>query len=219
MDNQATPRQGERRARREEHPDQLRWIARARCLAATLDLLRQPVALLLPGDPIRVWHANAAARNRFSGHPELWIRDGLLMAAPARAHALTQAIVHAQQLGPGHPQQLILPSRIGPAVATVQVLEFGASPDLPVATVLMLELRESTSTEHGLQRLCGEFQLTRREAETALGLYSMGSVLELARCMGKSVHTIRTQLKMAMQKTGTHTQAGLVALVANRLNT
>ena len=203
--------------RREQHPDQLRWIAQARCLAATLDLLRQPIALFLPGDPIRVWHANAAARNRFSNHPELRIRDGVLVTTPACACALAQAIVHARQLGPGHPQRLVLPSRIGPAVATVQVLEFGASADLPVSTVLMFELRESASAEHGLQRLCSEFQLTRKEAETALGLYSMGSIDELARCTGKSVHTVRTQLKAAMQKTGTHTQAGLVAMVANRL--
>jgi len=206
----------ERRVRREDRPEQLRWIAQARCLAATLDLLRHPIALLLPGEPIRVWHANAAARNRLSSHADLLIREGMLVAAPATAHALAQAILHARMLGHGHPQQLVLPSGSG-AVASVQVLDFGATADLPVSTVLMFEVRESASAEHGLQRLCGEFQLTRKEAEIALGLYSMGSIEELARCAGKSVHTVRTQLKAAMQKTGTHTQASLVAVVANRL--
>jgi len=217
MDDGTTARRIERRVRRERHPDQLRWIARARSLAAALDLLRQPIALLLPGEPIRVWHANTAARNRFSSDPDLQMRDGMLVAVPACAHALALAIHHAGQLGPGHPQQLILPSRSGPAVATVQLLEFGASADLPVSTMLMLELHESTSPQRSLQRLCGEFQLTHKEAEIALGLYSMGSIEALARCTGKSVHTVRTQVKVAMQKTGTHTQAGLVALIANRL--
>jgi DNA-binding CsgD family transcriptional regulator len=45
----------------------------------------------------------------------------------------------------------------------------------------------------------------------------MGSLDEFARCAGKSIHTVRSQIKAAMQKTSTHTQAGLVALVANRL--
>lgn len=217
MDEGTAPRRIERRVRRERQPDQLRWIAQARSLAAALDLLRQPIALLLPGEPIQVWHANTAARNRFSSDPELQLRDGVLIAAPVCAHALALAIHHAEQLGPGHPQQLVLPSRSGPAVATVQLLEFGASTDLPVSTMMLLELRESASPQRGVQSLCGEFQLTRKEAEIALGLYSMGSIEALARCTGKSVHTVRTQLKVAMQKTGTHTQAGLVALIANRL--
>lgn len=217
MDDGTVLRRVERRVRRERHPDQLRWIAQARSLAAALDLLRQPVALLLPGEPIQVWHANTAARNRFSSDPELQMRDGVLIAAPACAHALALAFHHAGQLGPGHPQQLVLPSRSGPAVATVQLLEFGASADLPVSMMVMLELRESSSPQRSLQRLCGEFQLTHKEAEIALGLYSMGSIEALARCTGKSVHTVRTQVKVAMQKTGTHTQAGLVALIANRL--
>lgn len=217
MDEQVPPRQGERRLRRERHPDQLRWIAQARSLAAAFDLLRQPIVLLLPGEPIRVWHANAAARHRLGTHPELRIREGQLLVAPARRPALAQAIAHARQLGPGHPQQLLLPSSSGPAVASLQLLDFGASDDLPVSAVVMLELRESTSTERGLQDLCAEFRLTRKEAEAALGLYAMGSVEELARCTGKSIHTVRTQLKAAMHKTGTHTQAGLVALVARQL--
>lgn len=216
MNDQAAARQIERRLRRERHPDQLTWIAQARTLAAALDLMPMPVVLLLAGEPIRVWHANAAARHRLSMHPELQIRDGQLLVAPMRTAALHQALARARELGPGHPQQIALPAHSGPATARVQLLEFGASKDLPVSVVFMLELHESVSSERGLQQLCAEFRLTRKEAEAALGLYAMGSVDELARCTGKSVHTVRTQLKAAMQKTGTHTQAGLVALVAHR---
>ena len=216
MNDQTTPLNGERRVRRERHPDQLRWIAQARSLAAALDLLRQPIALLVPGEPIRVWHANAAARHCFSHHPDLRIRDGVLAVAPAHAQALELATARARQLGPGHPQQLLLSSR-PVSSAVLQALAFGAGADLPVTELVMLEVRDAPSSEHGLQRLRSEFLLTCKEAETALGLYSMGSIDALARCTGKSIHTVRTQLKAAMQKTGTHTQAGLVALVAHRL--
>jgi len=216
MTEQTAARQVERRLRRERDPDQLRWIAQARTLAAALDLLAQPVVLLLPGEPMRVWHANATARHRLGIHPELRIRDGLLHVAPACAQALGQAIARARERGPDHPQQLLLSSPTAPATIHVQLLDFGATRDLPVSTVFMLELREPVSAEQGLRQLCAEFRLTRKEAEAALGLYAMGSIGQLARCTGKSVHTIRTQLKAAMQKTETHTQAGLVALVARR---
>jgi DNA-binding CsgD family transcriptional regulator len=216
MSERSAAGQVERRLRRERDPDQLRWIAQARTLAAALDLVAQPVVLLLPGEPMRVWYANATARHRLGVHPELRIRDGLLLVAPACTQALAQAIACARELGPGHPQQVLLSSPASPATAQVQLLDFGASRDLPVSTVFMLELREQLSQERSLQHLCTEFRLTRKEAEAAVGLYAMGSIDQLARCTGKSVHTVRTQLKAAMQKTETHTQAGLVALIARR---
>ena len=209
-------RQAERRLRREQHPDQLRWIAQARSLAAALDLLPQPIVLLLPGETLRVWHANAAARHRLSAHPQLSIRAGVLHAAPAYADLLAASIERACAQGPGHSHELVLRAATGSPTLRLQMLDFGASRDLPVSTVLMLELHEAASSERSLQALCTRYGLTRKEAESALGLCAMGSVDELARCTGRSVHTVRTQLKAAMQKTGTHTQAGLVALVVHR---
>lgn len=206
----------ERRLRREQHPDQLRWIAQARSLAAALDLLPQPIVLLLPGAELKVWHANAAARHRLAAHPHLGIRAGVLLVAPAHSDPMTAAIERACADGPGQTEELILRSATVSATVRLQKLDFGASRDLPVSTVLMLELHETASAERSLQKLCAAYGLTRKEAEAALGLCAMGSVDELARCTGKSVHTVRTQLKAAMQKTHTHTQAGLVALVAHR---
>lgn len=213
-------RQVERRLRREDRLDQLQWIAQARCLAATLDLLPQPIVLVLPGEPIRVWHANAAARRQLVSSNVLQMRGGVLVPADeANASAITHTIRRALLLGAHHPQRLELTACGDAAAASLQVqaLDFGASPDLPVTQVLLLELQEKAVPEIGLQRLCRDFQLTRKEAETAIGLYAIGSVGEFARSAGKSIHTVRTQLKAAMQKTGTHSQAGLVALVANHL--
>jgi len=214
-------RQRERRIQREQGAGQLRWIAQARCLAAALDLLAQPILLVLPGWPIAIWHANAAARRQLAASGVLQIRDETLhVGTPADATELARVIRRAQMQGPLAPQQLELSTEPGGATARlhVQALDFGASPDLPVSEVLRLELHEQVPPEQLLQRLCHEFQLTRKEAECAIGLYVAGSVEEFTRRVGKSIHTVRTQLKIAMQKTATHTQAGLVALVANRVN-
>jgi DNA-binding CsgD family transcriptional regulator len=213
-------RQVERRLRREDRPDQLQWIAQARCLAATLDLLPQPIVLVVPGEPIRVWHANAAARRQFASSSILQMRGGVLVPADATcASVIGRAIQSALTLGPHHPQQLELSAHGDAATASLQVqmLDFGMNADLPVARMVLLELREKAGVEFGLQRLCLTFQLTPKEAEAAIGLYAIGSVGEFARSAGKSIHTVRTQLKAAMQKTGTHSQAGLVALVAKHL--
>lgn len=213
-------RPAERRARREDRPEQLRWIAQARCLAATLDLLAQPIVLLVPDVTLRVWHANAAARVQFTGEGLVRMRDGrLLFADPAHEEYFCAAARRARSLGSAHPQRIELTDHDGRTAATLQVqmLDFGASPDLPVSEVLLLEVHEKASVERGLQRLCDEYLLTRKEAECAIGLYAMGSLDEFARCAGKSIHTVRSQIKAAMHKTATHTQASLVALVAARL--
>lgn len=97
-------RQVERRLRREDRADQLCWIAQARCLAATLDLLSQPIVLVLPGEPIQVWHANAAARRQLASSGTLQMCGGVLVPADeASAIAITRAIRRALMLGPHHP--------------------------------------------------------------------------------------------------------------------
>ena len=183
MDDSTPCGQRERRKRRERNADQLRWIAQARSLAATFDLLLQPMILLLPGEPVRVWHAHAAARHGFSSQPDLRLRDGALMAGPTIAPQLGEAMNRARALGPGHAYQVNLPTRPEATAATLQVLEFGASADLPVGEILMFAVHLSASFERGLHRLCHEFQLTRTEAETALGRSTNWRAATASRCI------------------------------------
>lgn len=222
MTDDGGPRlQVERRVRREERVDALRWIALARCLAASMDLMPQPIVLAQPGQPLRVWHANAAARRQLAGSQLLQMCDGVLLPQGlANAKALARAVDHSLRLGPHHPQriQMTAPAGNGTGSLQVQALDFGASGDLPVSQVLLLELHEQQPPERGLKRLRDDFRLTSKEAECAVGLYTIGSVEGFARCAGKSIHTVRSQLKAAMQKTSTRTQAGLVAIVANMVN-
>jgi DNA-binding CsgD family transcriptional regulator len=206
----------ERRVRREDRPEQLRWIALARSLAASLDCMDRPWLLVVPEEPLRVWHANAAAREQLASGECLRMRDGLLLACgEVNTAALNRAVRAVSGGGDAHRLQL---RTEGAALALrLQRLEFGASAELPVAQVLLVDVQSQPSPQRHLQRLRDAFGLTPREAECALGLYAIGSVDAMARCSGKSIHTVRTQLKAAMQKTATHTQAGLVALVARHL--
>lgn len=209
---------GERRVRREERPDQLHWIALARALAATLDCLERPMLLIVPEHPVRVWHANAAAREQLALGVALRLREGWLQGCgEGNATALVRAIQAAAAGPAGVSTRLQLHAEGTTANLRLQRLEFGASAELPVANVVLVDVQAQACPQRNLQRLREGFGLTPREAECALGLYAIGSVEAMARCTGKSIHTVRTQLKAAMQKTATHTQAGLVALVARQL--
>ena len=57
------------------------------------------------------------------------------------------------------------------------------------------------------------FNLTQTEAEVTLDLATGKSAADIAAARAASVHTIRTHLKRALVKTGTHTQAALVGKV------
>lgn len=228
----------ERRQCREDRADALKWIALARSLAATLDLVPRPLVLIEPavvepalveparvdsvpvepGTALRVWHANAAARERLAADEHLPMRDGVLVPAHSRdAAALGQAIAQCFASGPGRPCRVELGTTPLGQTVHVQLLDFGAGPDLPVSRLVLVDLGERATAGHGSDRLRERYRLTRKEAECAIGLYAVGSVDRFARCSGKSVHTVRTQLKAAMQKTATNTQAALVALVANAM--
>jgi DNA-binding CsgD family transcriptional regulator len=131
------------------------------------------------------------------------------------------AIRRAFVAGPGCPQEVELAAVAGgPIVAKVHVeaLEVDAEAGLPVSRVLLLEVDERAAAHAAVRLLCSQFGLTPKEAQIALGLHANGSAQDTARDAGRSIHTVRAQLKSAMQKTNTHSQAGLVALVGRCLN-
>lgn len=216
------PQHGERRAGRERREELLRLTAREHSLAMALDRLPRPILLVVAGWPLRIWHANAAARKALASGGILWL-DGPFLAVPDARHAaiLGNAVRLALSEGPEHPRvvEFTLATAVLPAISLhVQALGLQVTAGIPESPLLLLELMQRTSRSEALERLCRDFGLTRTEAETAINLYLMGSVDALAREAGKSVHTVRTQLKAAMQKTDTHTQASLVALVGSRLD-
>lgn len=220
MDVHAGDSRSDRRKDREHRPAQLRWIAQARGLSAALDALPNALLLVTPGPPMRVWHANAAARRMLASGGPLALQDdrlaGATPGATRRLHAALQGALHTPA-GLRHECHVALEPD-GPAVTfRVETLDFRGSPDLPVQRLALLELPAPPTADRVLPGLCREFGLTRAEAETALRLYATGSVASIAAHAQRSVHTVRTQLKAAMAKTRTHSQAGLVALIGDRL--
>lgn len=213
--------QGDRRVRQERRVDLLRLHARSRCLTAALDRLPHPILLVIAGDPIRVWHANTAARRDLTGDCLLRL-DGELLSVPddTGGRQLATVMRRISIRGPGHPQSVELALEAGSPLTTevhIEALDVDGDAGLSATRVLMLEIHARISRDEALQQLCRDYGLTPKEAEAALSLYATGSSIELARQAGKSIHTVRSQLKSAMQKTNTRTQAGLVALVGSRL--
>lgn len=211
----------ERRVHKERRADELRLHARAACLAAVLDHIPQPVLLVLPGGSMRTWHANAAARRELVAPGTAWLdRDCLCFADPACERLLVRASRRAWLRGGGHVEVARLPVQPGDFHTRdvhVEAIDVEADAGVPGGRMLLLEFQEHVSPQQALQHLCDDFSLTPAEAEMVLGLYTRGSAVEAARDCGKSIHTVRAQLKSAMQKTNTRTQAGLVALVGSRL--
>lgn len=211
----------DRRERPERRVDRLQRLAEARYFSAVLDRLTQPILLLVPGSPMRVWYCNAAARRRLAGSSLQICDEQLLAANRADGKAFGRAIRAAQGKPMTGPQRVtLLADEAGRRSITLSVSALEASSDIGmiVPRLLLVELEERRSQESASLRLRREFKLTAREAEITVGLYEAGSVNALARLASRSVHTVRTQLKSAMNKTATRTQAGLVALVGGRLD-
>lgn len=221
MGGDGTRQRVDRRGERERRPMQLRWIAQARALAAVLDALPNALLLVTAGKPVRVWHASLAARRMLGAGGPLSLAGDRLVCATADATRRLDVILHrALRASAGHPQdcELAVDDDGGFLVFRVEALAWGASPDLPVGRLALVEVVPPRPADLLLAGLCREFGLTRGEAETALRLHATGSVAGSAAQACRSVHTVRTQLKAAMAKTGTHSQAGLVALLGNRLS-
>ncbi|GAB3729731.1 hypothetical protein GCM10028862_08390 [Luteimonas pelagia] len=219
MPGDGVPTRPERRREREERPAGLRWIARARSLVAVLDLMPNALLLLEPDARCRIWHANVAAQRRLqAGYGLRVVDDRLVVDGPGLDARLQQLARACTRPGTGASLDLPVPCVAGtPLRLRLEALDFGASADLPVQRLVLAEVLGGGLDTEAVAALCRAHGLTRKEAEAALMLHATGSVAGIAAQSGRSVHTVRTQLKAAMAKTGTHSQAALVALVGARL--
>lgn len=85
--------------------------------------------------------------------------------------------------------------RAGSAAAIVTVVDPGRRASVP------------------LDILSGVFQLSPAELRVAVGLTGANTMAELAQFLGVGTETVRTQLRRAMEKTGTSSQGELMALI------
>ena len=192
-------------------------LREARADAATyeagLDSLSTP--LLLLNDAGGVCFANRAALRLLDDRNGLGLARGRLVAVTSTGNARLQAVL-ARAIG-----------RLGPAEGGGVLLERPAGRPLVVrvlparqefrhlaarAAAIVLVHDPAAPPEIGLDVLTA-LGLTRAEAMLAQAIASGQSLATFARGGGVSLHTARTQLRDIFEKTDTHRQAELVALL------
>lgn len=197
---------------------------RGRDLQAALDAVGPPVAILDAQG--RVLGVNALAEALLRAEDGVQVLQGKLsVTLPAAAAAFTDALQKAVRLC----EPLLRPeARAVPGV--VEVLREKAE----ALRLILMPLRDNHALRatgesrarvlvvlqeaHSAPRLdpglIGQLhQLTPTEALLAVALAQGRTVAEFAGSRGTSEHTVRTQLKSLLEKTGTQRQTDLVAVV------
>ena len=190
-------------------------LQRARAMTETLGLLGLPAAVLRRDG--RMLAANAA----FEGLRKQLVFgafDGIALAHRSSDHllreALTQLNVDGAETGS---RSIPIPALDGepPMIAHLVPVRREANDIFSRASSILLVTPLSAPSAPAEDVLQGLFDLTPAEARIAHGIVRGDTVERLAAAFGLSRETVRTQLKAAMQKTGTSRQAQLVGLLAN----
>jgi DNA-binding CsgD family transcriptional regulator len=139
-------------------------------------------------------------------HAARSVDDGALQAALAKA-------VAAQ--GQAHPVRL-LSGRSGRAwLAWIEPCSAVANYDRTV-TVLMFVTPADPGPSTRAEAIMAEFRLSAAECRLVSALLAGSTLQEYARETGYSRNTVRNKLSVVFDKTGTHRQSELVALIAGR---
>ena len=191
--------------------------ARSACLEELLELL--PMGIFLVDGDMQVLLSNRFAQRLAATRDGLVIRDGRLRALdPAEDGRLEQIVKGVAKTAPGHAP--VSKSAIGlgrpERPHSLHVLGLPASraagdalgkADSTVAILVGDPDTEFSVSEGVIGALYG---LTNAESRLVGALVSGSRVRDLAESFGISEHTIRTQLKRVLQKTGAGRQSELV---------
>lgn len=195
-----------------------------RQLASVLQLMPNP-ALLLDGKG-RITLANPAAESLLRTGDGLALDHdgGLRLAATlpvetaALSRALAQALAVASGAGTelGGPLRLSRPSGAPPLLVLPVPLPppaFALWEMLEQARVLVLIVDPTAQSRTTAAAIQTTFGLTAAEARVAVLIGSGRSGPEAAAVLGISPSTVKTHLKRCYEKTGVHSQAGLVRIL------
>jgi len=171
---------------------------------------RAAEAVFERGDSILRESADGASRMRL--HPRLARHE-----APFQA-ALQDALAPSGRELPGHfSQAVLLASGDGQPVTVVHAAPlaptntFSSGRDAPRAIVFVYDLQSARAVAPEL--LCDLFAMTPAEARAAIELLQGGSSETMARRLGISVNTFKSQIAAAYAKSNTHRQADLLKLL------
>jgi DNA-binding CsgD family transcriptional regulator len=198
-------------------------LARAAMLAGRLDLQRvrtavdtltavglAAVALTASG---QVLYANEA----FETSSQLWTTrhgDRVALTDTAADIKLTEAL-GSIDMSSGHRSLPIRTEGRGVVEAVLHVVPVRRSAhDVFGRCVAIAVLTASRSDAVNASLIQSLFDLTPAELGIAQGIANGRTVAEMAVASGRSVHTVRNQLKTAMEKTGSHRQVDLALLMA-----
>lgn len=183
---------------------------RVRTAIETLTAIGIPAAAITPSRKV------VLANERFTNSTHVWTtRGGDRLGLNDRAADALLATSVEQLDGVGGPRSVPVRNEPGgPVVAVVQIVPVRrAAHDIfgnTVAIVVLSEPREGVADTTLLHSL---FDLTPAELAVAQGLAAGRSVAAIAAQSGRSVATVRNQLKSVMQKTGSPRQVDLVLLM------
>jgi len=171
------------------------------------------VAVLLLGADLRLLHGNRAGEALLRTGDPLGRRAGRLAAprgvAAAIAAALAQPAARLNRRGLGIPAR-----RSDGDELVLHLLPLGGSGPLPDAAAALFVAPAILPRPAPLEAIAELFDLTPTEARV-LELVGRGrSGTEAAAALGIAISTARSHLLRVFEKTGTHRQADLVALLA-----
>ena len=177
--------------------------------ATILDHLSIPI--LLVDRNANVGYANLTARSLVADGVSLTIVDHIFSGRHRDgAASLRAAIVDTCVNGVGH--AIVMengPSR--PIVVVTMPFAGNRPADNRALVLLRSGVGPSDVLLNSLREL---FKLSSSEAEIAVALGGGANINEVARERGVKRNTLRSQLASIMERTGTHRQAELVALIA-----
>lgn len=181
-------------------------------LAITLDHVSD--AIILANADGRPLHINARAMRLVRDADGLTLDDGgVLAATPAATHVLREAMAAVSRSGIARRLRIERPSqRPALLLSLLPIGHLGASVAGAGSPHIAIFISEP-DTPPPLDRaaIAESFGLTRRESEIATLLASGLDLQAIAARLGRGVDTVRDHLKHLFAKTGTHSQAALVA--------
>ncbi len=152
-------------------------------------------------------HANPAGRNLLRGKV-LRLKDQHLITGRRAENTAMQAALRAVS---DNPSLVRLCDREGRGVLILTIQLLLASADLSVIIVRAIDLRAPAAVGHAeISRLFG---LSPAEGRVAASLLSGNDPAAIAEALDIAAETVRTHLKQAMGKTGTHSQAQLIGVL------
>lgn len=156
-----------------------------------------------------VLESNPAATRRIERREGLWLDAGGRLSLRQAGRWVPLSRWHAQVAAGG---ELVLPLEVdGSAPMQVTLRAMNASEDAHAGCWLMATIERVQLTRTDAMRR--RFRFTRTQAKLAEMLCEGMRPTHAAEALGVKISTVRTHVGQMYEKTGTHTQAQLVALL------